>query len=234
MDRPLIEAHSVSCRRPLGRSNESEIQSLSLSIWAREQVLLCGPPGSGRSLLLHLLGLLESPDSGSIRFDGEPVPAADQSSRSALRNRNFGFVFAAPYLLPDFSVAENVAMPLFKVAGAAPAQADATVQALLEEVGLEGIAAVPAHQVEPSAQFRVALARALALEPRVLVVEAPASGGRGGRDPAFTAALDRVRRARQLTCLEEGDATGAGAPGARSIFLERGRIATGGVRATLA
>lgn len=143
--------------------------SVSLSINPGEVVALTGEPGCGKNLILRLLGLLEVPDSGEALVEGQPTAQLTDDARVELRSHRFGYLFPAPFLLPSFNAAENIAMPIFKISQLTPEEAKERTEALLSFVGLEkagGIRELPAHL-----QHRVALARALANEPSAVFVE---------------------------------------------------------------
>ena len=126
-----------------------------------------------RSLLLRLLGLMMRPDRGEVLLRGQPTRDLGEDARGELRSRQCGFVFATPFLLAEFTVLENVAMPLFKVSQVGPAEARRRSEAALDFTGLAAAASSPAAGLPLDAQFRVALARALVNEPAVLLVENP-------------------------------------------------------------
>jgi ABC-type lipoprotein export system ATPase subunit len=151
--------------------------------------VLRGEAHSGKDALLRLLGLLEPPERGEVWLRGVPTRALDDPARTALRNRECGYVFAAPFLLAGFSVIENVAMPLFKISQVGPEAARRRTIAVLDFVGLAGAMEAPAAELPPAAQRSVALARALVNEPAVLLIEELETGA----DAAEFAAL--LRRA---------------------------------------
>jgi len=127
--RPLLEFREVSCTRESGL-----LRQVSLSFAPASFNVLVGDGGAG--LLLKLASLLESPESGEICLLGQPTAALDESGRAAIRSRHFGFVFSSPCLLPGLSVAENVAMPLFKVLELESSEASERTVAALNFVGL--------------------------------------------------------------------------------------------------
>ncbi|HYR58490.1 MAG TPA: ATP-binding cassette domain-containing protein [Chthoniobacteraceae bacterium] len=134
--------------------------------------LLQGAPDSGHELLLRVLGLLELPDAGDVLVEENSTRDLGDEARLKLRERRLGFVFAAPFLLPAFSVIENVAMPLFKISDVNPPEARQRSEALLEFAGLLDLAQTPCAELAPLAQHRAALARALVNDPAALLVEA--------------------------------------------------------------
>jgi ABC-type lipoprotein export system ATPase subunit len=132
-----------------------------------------GPVRSGKTLLLHLLGLLDEPDFGGVELFGEAVSPAPEELRREIRNAIFGYLFASPCLLPAFTVAENVAMPLFRVAEIDERAARQRVAEVLSRLDLEPFANTPCGNLGPGTQFLVALARALIHRPRVLLLLEP-------------------------------------------------------------
>lgn len=138
----------------------------SLSVDAGQTMALLGPSGSGKSTLLHLLGLLERPDAGRILLDGREVTARDTEARLRI-----AAVFQRPYLFKG-SVAANVAYGL-AVRGLKGADADKRVRSALERVGLVGYETRSANSLSGGEAQRVSLARALAIEPRVLLLDEP-------------------------------------------------------------
>lgn len=133
--------------------------------------LLCGAVDSGHDLLLRLLGLLELPEVGEVFVEGEATRELADDARLRLREQRLGFVFTAPFLLPAFTVIENIAMPLFKVSDVEPPEARRRSEALLGFAGLSEIAEAPCTDLLPLDQHRVSLARALVNEPAAVLVE---------------------------------------------------------------
>lgn len=133
--------------------------------------------------LLRVAGLLERPESGEVLVQGRVCGGLDDTALAELRSRRCGYVFAAPFLLAEFSTIENVAMPLFKIAQVGPEEARSRTVAALEFVGLGDMIEAPASALPPGAQWRVSLARALVHEPAILLVEgldeAPEAGAVG-------------------------------------------------------
>jgi ABC-type lipoprotein export system ATPase subunit len=168
---PLLEARALSAAR-----EGAAVDNISLMLAQGSFTAISGHAGCGRNLLLRLLGLLELPDSGAVIFQGSAVHDLPDDQRAGLRDRHFGFVFAAPFLLPGLTVVENLAMPLFRIANLSPQQARERSDTLLEFVGLSSLAEEPIDALSPFAQHCVSLARSLAHEPSVLLVEALESG----------------------------------------------------------
>jgi ABC-type lipoprotein export system ATPase subunit len=164
---PVLRADSLVHRR----TPPALLDGLSVSIQPATFTMLTGGANSGAGLLLRILGLLEAPDSGEVWLDAQPASALDDAARLDLRNRHFGFLFAEPFLLDSFTIAENVAMPLFKISAFNIEQARARTTEVLRFAGIEAMADYGVLDVDPVDHHKVALARALAVSPRVLIVE---------------------------------------------------------------
>lgn len=156
--------------------------------------LVFGKAGSGRNRLLRLAGLMEAPQEGDVVVEGVSTRGWTGAERAEFRTRHFGFVFEAPLLIPGFNVAENIAMPLFKLTKATPAFAREEAQRTLALVGLPGEGESPAEALPLWAQQRVALARALVLRPRALLVENLDTFSRDGELIALLDLLAAIRR----------------------------------------
>jgi len=164
---PLIRADGlIHHRSPPGR-----LSGVSVSIEAGRFTLITGGEESGAGLLLRVLGLLERPDAGEVWFDSQATSVLDDAGRLDLRNKLFGYLFAEPFLLDSFSVAENVAMPLFKIACLDLEQARARTAEVLNFAGLEAVADTAVAELAALDHHKVSLARALAISPRVLIAE---------------------------------------------------------------
>lgn len=159
----LIELRDVSCRR-----GEATIAAVTLSIAPSSIHII---RGESASLLLRVATLLEVPDEGAITLVGESVRDMDEGARTTIRSRAFGFVFDAPYLLPELSVAENIAMPLFKVLDLGAVDARERTESMLRFAGLEPLATTRAGELSWFDQQRVALARATAHHPVLLALD---------------------------------------------------------------
>jgi ABC-type lipoprotein export system ATPase subunit len=132
---------------------------------------LSGPEFGGKRLLLQILGLLVPPDSGEIIVDGSLVTSLDIDDLGEVRNRKYGFLFSSPFLLPAFTVLENVAMPLFKITQVEASEAKVITEEILEIVGVSQIATTAVERLDALEEMLAALARALVHHPRVLIAE---------------------------------------------------------------
>ena len=145
---------------------------LDLDVRRGETLALVGESGSGKSTILHLLGGLDRPSSGTIHYGSTEVSGLAEEELADFRNREIGFVWQAHHLLPEFTAAENVMMPLL-IRGVARREAAAESLAGLEEVGLGARAAHRAGELSGGEQQRVVLARALVSKPSVLLADEP-------------------------------------------------------------
>ena len=146
---------------------------IDLSLARGELCALIGPSGSGKSSLLNLIGLLDTPSEGELYLLGEATRPMDDAARTALRNRAIGFVFQFHHLISAFSVLENVLMPLIIRNGKPGPQDIEVARALLAEVGLEALADKRPTQISGGQQQRVAIARALVTRPPLLLADEP-------------------------------------------------------------
>jgi len=153
-------------------------RDVSLALAPGEIVALVGPSGAGKSSLLHIAGLLEAPSTGEVYVEGEAASQLSERRRTEIRRRALGFVYQFHHLLPEFTAEENVGMPR-RIAGADREAAASEAKRLLAAVGLaERMDHRPA-QLSGGEQQRVAMARALANNPRVLLADEPT----GNLDP---------------------------------------------------
>ena len=194
-----LRCSRLHCFRPDWTDRSACVHDVSLSFEEGRLHGITGPPGSGKTLLLHLLGLLDEPDFGEIDLFGERVSPAPEEVRREIRNTVFGYVFPSPCLLPAFTVAENVAMPLFRISGADESTAHERVSELLDLVGIEHLANAPAASLGPDAQFLVALARAIVHRPRLLLLLTP------GRPATLAPHVRAIADMLHITCLWSGE-----------------------------
>ena len=157
------------------RQADNDLQVLrgaSLDIAAGEIVALVGPSGAGKSTLLHIAGLLERPDEGEVYVAGERCNGLSDDRRTGLRRTSIGFVYQFHHLLPEFSALENLVLPQM-IAGKSRAVAGNEGRRLLRQVGLSERAQHRPARLSGGEQQRIAIARALANEPKLLIADEP-------------------------------------------------------------
>jgi len=148
------------------------LRGLDLTVAVGETIAVVGPSGAGKSTLLHILGGLDLPSSGRVRLGGRDLASLPDAQLASLRNRYVGFVFQFHHLLRDFTAIENVMMPL-RIGGVSETTARQRAEALLEQVGLAERLHHRPSKLSGGEQQRVAVARALAAEPPVLLADEP-------------------------------------------------------------
>ncbi|MGH7065344.1 MAG: ABC transporter ATP-binding protein [Stellaceae bacterium] len=161
--------------RRVFRTGEAEIRVLDgidLTLRPGEVVALVGPSGAGKSTLLHIAGLLERPDSGAVLIDGEDCGELSDERRTLLRRTELGFVYQFHHLLPEFSALENVMLPQM-IAGTGRRRAREKAVALLDRVGIAPRAGHRPARLSGGEQQRVAIVRALANDPKILLGDEP-------------------------------------------------------------
>jgi len=148
------------------------LDGVSLGVQRGEMVAIVGSSGAGKSTLLHLLGALDQPTRGVVRIAGQSTAGRSDDELSALRNTSVGFVFQFHHLLREFTALENVMMPM-RIAGWDDRRAEARARDLLGRVGLSGRTSHRPAELSGGEQQRTAVARALALDPAVLLADEP-------------------------------------------------------------
>ncbi|MCF6310920.1 MAG: amino acid ABC transporter ATP-binding protein [Verrucomicrobiales bacterium] len=214
-----IELHQIN--KQYGKTHA--LRDLSLCISDPVNVIvLIGPSGSGKSTLMRLLGALESPDSGELVFDQQPLL---QNEEALLQHRRQnGYLFQSFNLFPHLTAAENIELPLIKVHGKKADEANKLCQQALEKFQLEPHQHKYPSQLSGGQQQRFALARAIAIQPRLLLLDEPTSA----LDPEMTAevlkVIETLSRSGQPIILSTHEMGFARAVADQVIFLAEGKI----------
>jgi lipoprotein-releasing system ATP-binding protein len=181
MAHPILELQGIDRTYRTKAGELHVLRKLDLRLEAGELVGLIGPSGSGKSTLLHTAGLLETPQAGRVILDGVDCLTLKDQERTGLRRTRIGFVYQFHHLLPEFTAADNISMPL-RIAGVSRAAARAKADKFLADMGLAERGEHQPAQMSGGEQQRVAIARALANDPRLVIADEPT----GNLDPATT------------------------------------------------
>src|SRR6266851_8808520 len=197
---PALELRGV---RKVFRQAGAELRVLDgvdLQLEPGEIVALVGPSGAGKSTMLHVAGLLERPDGGAVLIEGRDCGGLSDEHRTLLRRRALGFVYQFHHLLPEFSALENVMLPQM-IAGVARGVARGKAAALLERVGLAARLTHRPARLSGGEQQRVALVRALANDPKILLADEPTGNLDHTTATSVTEILIEIVRASGLAAL---------------------------------
>ena len=177
---PALRLSGVKKTYNRGTAGAIEVlRGVDLVLERGEMVALVAPSGAGTSTLLHMAGLLDTPDAGSVEIAGQPMQGLSDRRRTLVRREDVGFVYQFHHLLPEFSALENIMLPQL-AAGVGQRAAQARAMALMAQVGVQGRAAHRPAALSGGEQQRVAFCRALANAPQVLLADEPT----GNLDPA--------------------------------------------------
>ena len=215
---PVLEALGLERIYPDG--DVHALRGVSLRVAQGESVAITGPSGCGKSTLLHLLGGLDQPTAGEVRFDGTPLASLDLDT---YRARKVGFVFQSFYLLPTLTAVENVQVPMFE-ADLPRSERIVRAERLLDEVGLAHRRDQLPNRLSVGERQRVAIARALANEPAVLLADEPTGNLDSASQDEVLELLQRLRRERSLTLVIVTHSPEVAAATDRNIRLRDGKI----------
>jgi lipoprotein-releasing system ATP-binding protein len=220
---PIIQVSSLEKTYRTARGALTLFRGLDLEIRTGEMVAIVGQSGAGKSTLLHILGALDAPTAGTVICASTNVATLSQRQAAAFRNREIGYVWQFHYLLPEFTALENVAMPLL-ARGVARRDALPVAANWLREVGLEDRGDHRPGELSGGEQQRIALARALANHPRLLLADEPT----GDLDEVTAGMvfdlLERLHLSHGLTSILVTHNLDLAARCTRALRLEGGRL----------
>lgn len=172
MNNPLLQAKNIIKTYKEDKIRTDVLKGVNIDIYSNELTAIVGKSGSGKSTLLHILGTLDKADSGDIFYKGEELLKLSDKKKAAFRNIHLGFVYQFHHLLSDFSVLENVMMPML-IAGINKNEAKKKALNLLEKVSLSEKANSRPSELSGGQRQRVAIARALANSPELILADEP-------------------------------------------------------------
>jgi putative ABC transport system ATP-binding protein len=219
----MIELRGVTKSVPSGDGTLTILHPLDLTIESGTVAAITGPSGSGKSTLLGLVAGLDSPSGGEVIIDGVNITALDEDGLARLRGARIGFVFQFFHLLPSLTAYENVLVPM-EIAGAKDAAERAT--ALLDEVGLAGRAHHYPSQLSGGEQQRIAIARALANDPPLLLADEPTGNLDTATGHSIIELLLGINRTRRTTLVLVTHDPELAARAQVVIALKDGRVAS--------
>jgi putative ABC transport system ATP-binding protein len=199
------------------------LRGVDLVLPPGEFVSVEGPSGCGKTTLLNLVGLLDSPSEGAVRWDGSPVGQRTDRDRSRLRLERVGFIFQRFYLLPTLTAEENVELPM-RALGLPRSERRERAARLLREVGLAERARAYPHQLSGGEEQRVAIARAVANRPGLLLADEPTGELDTASARVVLDLLESVRRERSATLVLVTHNPEVAARASRHLALRDGRI----------
>jgi len=224
---PAIELRGVRKVFRQGNVELAVLNGVDLMLAPGEIVALVGPSGAGKSTMLHVAGLLERPGGGAVMIEGRDCGALSDEHRTMLRRRALGFVYQFHHLLPEFSAVENVMLPQM-IGGVRRADARRKAEALLGRVGLaERLAHRPAR-LSGGEQQRVAIVRALANDPKILLADEPTGNLDHTTAAGVMETLIEIVRAHGLAALIATHNLELAARLDRTVMLEDGLLKSAG------
>jgi len=219
----LIELTGVT-RRLTDPEPVTLVREVSLQIQPGEFVAVVGPSGCGKSSLLYLLGLLDRPDAGSVRIDGQATETLSDAARTRLRLERIGFVFQFHFLLPELTAEANVALPIRRLGRLTRREADDRAHGLLAKLGLQAEAHRRPDRMSGGQRQRVAIARALANDPAIILGDEPTGNLDSVNTKLVVEEFQRLAHdeGRAVICVTHD--AGVAAAADRSIHMLDGRI----------
>jgi lipoprotein-releasing system ATP-binding protein len=219
----VLACHGVV--RELGAQVKTRVlDDIDLTVHEREFVSLTGLSGSGKSTLLYLLGVLDRPSAGRILLDGVDVSALDDDARARIRSEKLGFVFQFHFLLPEFSVLENVMIPMLRRAARDESSARAQARKVLGQMGLAELEERKPSQLSGGQQQRVSVARAVANDPRIILADEPTGNLDSKNGEQVMSVFESLVREQGITVLMVTHERTFASRASRQLVMRDGRI----------
>ena len=220
---PVLDAHELYRFHDVDGKSVPILKGVSLALEAGSFTTVMGPSGSGKSTLLHLLAGLDRPSSGELRLMGESLATASEARRTKLRRAHIGFIFQFFNLLPDLTVEENVALPLW-IAGSRPDRHRAAIDSLLDMLGVAALRDRLPARLSGGEMQRVSIARALVTQPPLLLCDEPTGNLSSKAGEQIVATLRDVADRLGTTVLLVTHNPRDAAAGDRVLFLHDGAM----------
>lgn len=226
---PILSLSNISKTYDSDGTPTPVLEDINLAVRAGESLAIVGPSGCGKSTLLNLIGLLDTPSSGSITFKGEQLEGFDETARAAFRNRSIGFVFQLHHLLPQCTALENVLVPT--LAGTPDPEAPERARNLLDRVGLGHRVDHRPGQLSGGERQRVAVVRALINQPDLLLADEPTGALSEEGSETLTDLLLELNAEREMGLIVVTHAPDVAARMGAVYTLKSGRLTPPGVEA---
>ncbi len=220
---PLLDVIDLKKSYPTVNGKLEVLNGVSFRVEAGEVIAIVGESGTGKSTLLHLLGALDRPDSGTVLFNGEDIFRKNDEQLAAFRNRSIGFVFQFHHLLPEFTALENVAMPAL-IQNKKLSEVEGRAMELLEAVGVADRADHRPSALSGGEQQRVAVARALMNRPGLILADEPTGNLDVRTAESLHEELLRLSRTYQQTFVIVTHNPALASMADRVLQIERGRV----------
>lgn len=218
----MIELKGITKIYDLGESKVRALNGIDLSVSRGEFITVMGPSGSGKSTLLHILGILDEADSGTYLLENNDLTTLPDKELSAIRNRNFGFIFQSFNLLNEFNAMENVMFPMI-TAGVNPAERKERARSLLSSVGLDHRLDHYPNMLSGGEQQRVAIARSLAMDPTFILADEPTGNLPSDQGAEILKMLDDLNQKGVTIIMVTHDEV-LGERGTRAVRMKDGEI----------
>ena len=224
MQEAAIDAQGI--HKSFGQQKTTRVtvlKDLDLQVSTGELVAIAGSSGSGKSTLLHIIGGLLHPDAGRALVSGQDIYALSERHRNRVCNQELGFVFQMHYLLPEFTAMENILMPAW-IAGTSESKAQERAMQLLDHMGLADRASHRPGELSGGEQQRVAVARALINEPRLVLADEPSGNLDPENSDALHALLESLAKDTGQAFLVATHSRSLAARAHRTLWLQNGAL----------
>ncbi len=229
VDHDLVAVDNVTKTFLHEGNSVTVLKGVSLRVREGEMLCVVGPSGAGKSTLLHMIGTLDLPTTGRIRYEGKDVTTLSSARLSEFRNQSIGFVFQFHHLLPEFTALENVMMPGL-IQGRPKGPLEKRARELLTEVGLAHRVSHRPGELSGGEQQRVALARALVMEPKVILADEPTGNLDSQTSDAIHNLLFELNERRRTTFVIVTHSRDLAERMPRTVFMKDGAIERDEVR----